>query len=140
MWATTGPTPIDENLSCWNSRFPDGIPAARQWNQTGLPIWQTDSTLPCNTIYDVLMEQAKQYLLTVSIASIAGSACFVVAANRIPRRLWLTVSFFVLAVLFVITGCVYYGVHRTEGAPATIVLVALCHFMFNFGESHSSLL
>ncbi|KAF4829456.1 Repressible high-affinity phosphate permease [Colletotrichum tropicale] len=82
-----------------------------------------------------LLEQAKQYLLTVSLASIAGSACFVIFANRIPRRLWLTISFFVLAILFVITGCVYYGVNRTEGAPATIVFVALCHFMFNFGAN-----
>ncbi|KAI3548487.1 phosphate transporter [Colletotrichum paranaense] len=135
MWATTGPTPIDDRLPCWNSKFPDGNATARLWSQTGLPVWQTDATLPCNTIYDVLLEQAKQYLLTVSIASIAGSACFVVAANRIPRRLWLTVSFFVLAILFVITGCVYYGVNRTPGAPATVVFVALCHFMFNFGAN-----
>ncbi|CCF38408.1 phosphate transporter [Colletotrichum higginsianum] len=135
MWATTGPTPIDDRLPCWNSKFPDGNATARIWSQTGLPVWQTDATLPCNTIYDVLLEQAKQYLLTVSIASIAGSACFVMAANRIPRRLWLTVSFFVLAILFVITGCVYYGVNRTPGAPATVVFVALCHFMFNFGAN-----
>ncbi|GKT89864.1 phosphate transporter [Colletotrichum tofieldiae] len=116
----------------------------RKRNSTDLesnrpPVWQTDATLPCNTIYDVLLEQAKQYLLTVSIASIAGSACFVMAANRIPRRLWLTVSFFVLAILFVITGCVYYGVNRTPGAPATVVFVALCHFMFNFGRSYRRL-
>lgn len=100
----------------------------------GLPSWQTDSTQPCSTIYDVLLEQTKQYLLTVSIASIAGSVCFVMAANRIPRRQWLTISFLVLALLFVITGCVYYGVNRRPAAPATVVLVAICHFMFNFGE------
>ncbi|WDK18831.1 phosphate transporter [Colletotrichum graminicola] len=136
MWATTGPKPIDDGLPCWNSKFPDGFATAQIWNQTGkLPVWQTDATLPCNTIYDVLLEQAKQYLLTVSIASIAGSACFFMAANRIPRRLWLTVSFFVLAILFLITGCVYYGVNRTSGAPATVVFVALCHFMFNFGAN-----
>ncbi|KAK2014041.1 phosphate transporter [Colletotrichum eremochloae] len=135
-WATTGLTPIDDRLPCWNSKFPGGIATVQIWNQTGkLPVWQTDATLPCNTIYEVLLEQAKQYLLTVSIASIAGSACFVMAANRIPRRPWLTVSFFGLAILFVITGCVYYRVSRTSGAPATIVFVALCHFMFNFGAN-----
>jgi MFS transporter, PHS family, inorganic phosphate transporter len=133
MWATTGPTIIDERLPCWNSTLPGGTSAVPGWNGT-LPVWQTDSTLPCNTIYDVLVEQAKQYLLTVSLASIAGSVCFVLAVNRIPRRRWLTVSFFVLAVLFVITGCVYYRVNRTPAAPATIVFVGLCHFMFNFGK------
>ncbi|KAK2001764.1 hypothetical protein LX36DRAFT_688628 [Colletotrichum falcatum] len=69
MWATTGPTPIDDRLPC------------------------------------------EANLLTVSLASIAGSACFVMIANRIPHRLWLTLSFL---------GCVYCGVNRTSGAPATV--------------------
>jgi MFS transporter, PHS family, inorganic phosphate transporter len=133
MWATTGPTALDNRLPCWNSTLAGGNSTLPRWKETGLPVWQTDATLPCNTIYDVLLEQAKQYLLTVSLASIAGSVCFVLFANRIPRRQWLTVSFFLLALLFVITGCVYYGVNRRPGAPATVVFVAICHFMFNFG-------
>ncbi|KAF7548367.1 hypothetical protein G7Z17_g7104 [Cylindrodendrum hubeiense] len=71
----------------------------------------------------------------VSLASISGSACFVIFANRIPRRLWLTGSFLVLTLFFVVTGCVYYGVHQQQGAPATVVFVAICHFMFNFGAN-----
>lgn len=134
MWATTRPLELDESLPCWNSSLPGGNSSLPYWREHGLPIWQTDSTLPCNTIYDVLLEQAKQYLLTVSVASIAGSLAFVIFVNRIPRRLWLTVSFFVLAVLFVVTGCVYYGVNRRPGAPATVAFVAFCHFMFNFGK------
>lgn len=138
MWATTEPTTLNSSLSCWNSTLPDGNSTAQQerWDLYGLPIWQTDDTLPCQTIYEVLLEQAKQYLLTVSIASIAGSAAFVMLANRIPRRKWLTISFFVLAILFVVTGCVYYGVARTSGSPATVVFVSLCHFMFNLGMSN----
>jgi PHS family inorganic phosphate transporter-like MFS transporter len=91
--------------------------------------------MPCNTIYEVLLEQAKQYLLTVSISSIAGSICFIFFANRLPRKQWLTISFLVLAVLFIITGGVYYGVAYTRGAPATVALVAICHFAFNFGAN-----
>ncbi|KAH7369103.1 major facilitator superfamily domain-containing protein [Plectosphaerella cucumerina] len=137
MWATSAPATIDSSLKCWNSTLPGGNSTIQQerWDLHGLPIWQTDDTLPCQTIYEVLLEQAKQYLLTVSIASIAGSACFVILANRIPRRSWLTISFFVLAILFVITGCVYYGVARTSGAPATVLFVSLCHFMFNLGPN-----
>jgi PHS family inorganic phosphate transporter-like MFS transporter len=82
----------------------------------------------------VLIQQTKQYILTVSLASIAGSACFIIFANRIPRKKWLTVSFFVLAVLFIITGGIYYGVHQDAAAPATVVFVAICHFMFNMGK------
>lgn len=134
MWATTKPTPIDERLECWNTPLQGGNSTVPQWAIDGLPVWSTDATHPCNTIYDVLIEQTKQYLLTVSLASIAGSACFVMFSNRIPRRQWLTASFLVLAGFFVVTGCVYYGVHQKDGAPATVVFVAICHFMFNFGK------
>lgn len=134
MWATADPTPIDDRLECWNSTLPGGKSLVPSWQKTGLPIWQTDALHPCNTIYDVLVEQTKQYLLTVSLASIAGSVCFIFFANRIPRRQWLTASFLVLALFFVITGAVYYKVNRSAAAPATIVMVSLCHFMFNFGE------
>ncbi|RMJ12549.1 hypothetical protein BHE90_009864 [Fusarium euwallaceae] len=135
MWATTKPTPIDARLECWNSSLQGGNSTVPQWAIDGLPVWSTDATHPCNTIYDVLIEQTKQYLLTVSLASIAGSACFVLFSHRIPRRQWLTASFLVLAGFFVVTGCVYYGVHQKDGAPATVVFVAICHFMFNFGAN-----
>ncbi|TQV95934.1 phosphate transporter [Cordyceps javanica] len=135
MWATTPPVPINENLECWNSSLPGGTSTVPGWRKTGLPTWQTDSTHPCNTIYDVLVEQTKQYLLTVSLASIAGSLCFIIFANRIPRRQWLTASFIILAVVFIITGGVYYSVHRDNAAAATVVCVAICHFLFNFGAN-----
>ncbi|KAK3362868.1 major facilitator superfamily domain-containing protein [Lasiosphaeria hispida] len=135
LWATTERVPIDSNLWCWNSTLSGGTSLVREWSTRGLPTWQTDVTKPCNTIYETLLEQSKQYLLTVSIASILGSACFIFAANRIPRRQWLTVSFLILTALFLITGGVYYGVSHKQGAPATVVLVAICHFMFNFGAN-----
>lgn len=122
--------PLTKGLECWNSTLPGGESLVPLWNKTGLPVWQTDAMQPCNTIYDVLVDQAKQYLLTVSIASIAGSVCFIFA-NRIPRRQWLTASFLILA-LFIITGAVYYRVNRSPAAPVTVVLVAVCHFLFNF--------
>ncbi|KAF3017385.1 hypothetical protein E8E14_000788 [Neopestalotiopsis sp. 37M] len=133
IWATSQHKPLDSKLQCWNSTLPDGNSTVPSWKT--FPNWATDQTMPCNNIYDVLLEQAKQYLLTVSISSIAGSICFIFFANRLPRRQWLTFSFITLAVLFVITGCVYYGVAYTHGAPATVTLVALSHFAFNFGAN-----
>ncbi|KAL6896219.1 inorganic phosphate transporter [Trichoderma longibrachiatum] len=135
MWATSKPTPINSSLSCWNSSLPGGNSTVPSWVTAGLPVWQTDKTKPCSTIYDVLIQQTKQYLLTVSLASIAGSVCFIFFADRIPRKRWLTNSFFVLAILFIITGGVYYGVHQESAAPATVVFVAICHFMFNMGAN-----
>ncbi|SPN97811.1 related to high-affinity phosphate permease, phosphate-repressible [Cephalotrichum gorgonifer] len=135
MWATSPSVELNESLACWNSSLPGGESMLPRWKLNGLPIWQTDSTLPCNTIYDVLVEQAYQYLLTVSVASIAGSACFVIFVNRLPRRLWLTVSFFVLFIVFIVTGGVYYAVNKGPASPATLAFVALCHFLFNFGAN-----
>ncbi|KAK3336529.1 phosphate transporter [Cercophora scortea] len=136
LWATTRRLDINSDLECWNSTLAGGRSLVQDWAKMNqLPTWQTDGTKPCNTIYDTLLEQSKQYLLTVSIASIAGSACFIFAANRIQRRQWLTSSFVILTALFLITGGVYYGVAQTKAAPATVVLVAICHFMFNFGAN-----
>lgn len=104
------------------------------WTQTGMPSWQADVSHPCDTIYDTLMTQGKQYLLTVSLASIAGSACCTAFINRFHRRHFLTWSFVLLMVLFVITGGVYYAVAHTSRAAITVVLVAVCHFFFNFGK------
>ncbi|KAL2019244.1 hypothetical protein VTK56DRAFT_9971 [Thermocarpiscus australiensis] len=129
IWATRESVPVGPDLPCWNYSSVPG------WQTAGLPTWQTDATKPCNTIYDTLITQTKQYLLTVSIASIAGSACFIFFSNRIPRRQWLTTSFLILTVLFLVTGGVYYAVAHKPGAPATVVFVALCHFMFNFGAN-----
>ena len=126
---------IDSNLACWNSSLPGGTSTVPGWSESGRPSWATDATKPCQSITEVLIEQAQQYLLTVSISSIAGSVCFIYFADRLPRRLWLAVSFLVLAVLFMATGCVYYGVAHTPGAPATVTLVAICHFAFNFGAN-----
>jgi PHS family inorganic phosphate transporter-like MFS transporter len=135
LWATTGPVRLDSSLSCWNSTLPGGESAIPHWKADGrYPAWQTDPTQPCDDIYTLLLDQAKQYLLTVSLASIAGSACFIFAANRFKRREWLTTSFLLLTVMFLVTGGVYYGVNHRAGAPATVVLVALCHFLFNFGQ------
>ncbi|KAL1897066.1 hypothetical protein Sste5346_004271 [Sporothrix stenoceras] len=136
LWVTRSPPELNSTLGCWNSSLEGGNSTLPTWSAIGhLPIWQTDPTRPCNTIYEVLIQQAKQYLLTVSLASIAGSACFIFAANRIRRRQWLTVSFICLFFLFIITGSVYYGVGHTKYAPATVTMVAVCHFAFNFGAN-----
>jgi PHS family inorganic phosphate transporter-like MFS transporter len=139
LWTTTERVPINSDLPCWNSSFPNGTSLVRSWATDGLPTWQTDRTQPCNTIYETIIQQTKQYLLTVSVASIAGSLCFIFFANRIRRREWLTSSFIILTVLFLVTGGVYYGVAHKPGAPATVVCVAICHFMFNFGQSTRSI-
>ncbi|PSR90435.1 major facilitator superfamily domain-containing protein [Coniella lustricola] len=135
IWARSSVPLLDSNLSCWNSTLPGGNSTIPIWNQTGIPAWQTDYTQPCYTVYETLIEQGKQYLVTVSIASILGSICCTIFIERLHRRHFLTTSFMLLMVLFIITGGVYYGVAHTSAAPVTIVCVAICHFFFNFGAN-----
>lgn len=135
LWATGFKPPLTPALACWNSTLEGGNSTIPIWAETSFPAWQTDYTQPCYTVYDTLLEQGKQYLLTVSIASIAGSACCTFFINRLHRRHFLTASFLLLMVLFLITGGVYYGVAHTSAAPVTVVCVAICHFFFNFGAN-----
>ncbi|EJT81335.1 hypothetical protein GGTG_01318 [Gaeumannomyces tritici R3-111a-1] len=138
LWATAEEADLNPSLPCWNSSFSGdgGRSLVPDWKRNGgFPVWQTNLMSPCKSIDEVLIEQATQYLVTVSIPSIAGSACFIFFANRFHRRRWLTASFFTLAVLFLITGGVYYAVSHTPAAPANVVMVALCHFAFNFGAN-----
>ncbi|KKY32317.1 putative phosphate transporter [Diaporthe ampelina] len=135
LWATSLKPAVTPDLSCWNSTLDGGNSTIPLWNEYGIPAWQTDYARPCSTIYDTLLDQAKQYLFTVSIASIAGTACYTFAANRLHRRHFLTASFLLLMVLFLITGGVYFGVAHTSAAPVTVVFVAICHFIFNFGAN-----
>lgn len=123
------------DLACWNSSLPGGNSTVPIYAQNGTPAWQTDFTHPCFTVYDTLLDQGRQYLLTVSIASIAGSAACTLFINRFHRRHFLTASFLLLMVLFLVTGGVYFGVAHTSAAPATVVCVAVCHFFFNFGAN-----
>ncbi|KAF2259816.1 MFS general substrate transporter [Lojkania enalia] len=121
----------------WDVKQHGGDPPA-------VPTWNTDPTLNATifetkhrtaTIYDVLYENARKSMLTVSIASIIGSLLFILAVNHIPRRQWLTTSFLVLSLLFIICGGTFYAVFHTSNHSVTVFLVAVCHFVFNFGAN-----
>lgn len=137
IWTTVPKVEVNSSLPCWSTSLSGGVSVVPAWKM-GLPIWQTDATQPCSTIYDVLLQQAKHYLLTVSIGSIIGCSAFIFAVNLVPRRQFLVISFLCLAILFSITGGVYYAVHHGPHAPATAVMVGICHFAFNFGTLRSS--
>ncbi|KAH8747618.1 major facilitator superfamily domain-containing protein [Diaporthe sp. PMI_573] len=108
VWATTASVPINSDLPCWESSFPGGTSVVPGWIDH-LPVWQTDATQPCNTIYDVLLQQGKQYLTTVSVGSVLGCACFIYAVDRFPRR------------------------HLRS--YATVLMVGISHFAINFGAN-----
>lgn len=107
------------------------------------PTWNTDPTHALNittlkstaTIYDSLLNNPIQSMQTVSIASILGSLLFIMVVNYVPRRQWLIYSFISQAVLFIVTGGTFYAVFHKENHAVTVCLVAVCHFLFNFGAN-----
>ncbi|KAK4901719.1 hypothetical protein LTR27_001491 [Elasticomyces elasticus] len=86
-------------------------------------------------IYQVLYSNARQSLLTTSIASCVGSLALILAINHIDRRVMLIWSFIALAVLLLVTGIVFLQVFHTTGYAATIVLYAFNQLVFSFGPN-----
>jgi PHS family inorganic phosphate transporter-like MFS transporter len=119
--------------STWNHS--EDIPRPPSWN-TNPTLGLIDSSIPKwnATIYDVLESNATQSIQTVSIASVIGSLFFIAAVNHVSRRRWLVWSFLSLAVLLIITGGTFAAVFHTQSHTVTVVLVAICHFLFNFGK------
>lgn len=107
------------------------------------PTWNTDPTYALNvttlkstaTIYSSLLNNPIRSMQTVSIASILGSLLFIMVVNYVPRRQWLIYSFISQAVLFIVTGGTFYAVFHKENHAVTVCLVAVCHFLFNFGAN-----
>jgi len=98
------------------------------------PSWNTNPT-EAKTIYDVLYTNGIQSIETVSVASLIGSILFIFVVDYFPRREWLIISFLLQAVLFIITGGSFYAVFHKNSHSVTVTLVAICHFLFNFGAN-----
>ncbi|KAE8448804.1 hypothetical protein EG329_008806 [Mollisiaceae sp. DMI_Dod_QoI] len=99
-----------------------------------LPDWQNPFD-PGTNFYGENFDDARQYVITVSIGSMLGSILLIVFINRQSRRRLLIQSFAVLSILFLATGIV---LHYTEFEGAhwvTIILYMFCQFFFNFGPN-----
>lgn len=99
------------------------------------PSWNTTPQLTDANIYQTLLKNAEQGIYTVCIASIAGSALFIVAAPYIRRRQWLIASFVALGVMFIVAGGTFFLVFQKPGHYWLVVAIAICHFLFNFGAN-----
>jgi PHS family inorganic phosphate transporter-like MFS transporter len=85
-------------------------------------------------MYDILVQNAKQSIIAVSIGSLLGSLALIKLIEYFSGKKILTWSFLVLAVMLAITGASFFKVFHTDLHALTIILYALCQFLFNFGE------
>jgi PHS family inorganic phosphate transporter-like MFS transporter len=126
------PRTLAKIWSTWDN--PQHIPSPQSWDTN--PTLKLDPfTLKRNaTIYDVLESNATQSIETVSIASIIGSLLFIIVVNFVSRRRWLVWSFLSLSFFLIVTGGTFFAVFHGQYHTVSVVLVAICHFLFNFGE------
>lgn len=114
----------------------DHIPPLDNSTSPSLLFWQ-DPYNPNNTIYEVLQDDARQSMITISIGSLLGSLLLVFCIDYIPRKLYLIISFGILTGLFAIVGSTFLTSTFGNGLHGvTITLYVLCQLFFNFGKSN----
>jgi PHS family inorganic phosphate transporter-like MFS transporter len=98
-------------------------------------IWYGAEGSPPESVYSLLVHNAWQSLVVVSIGALTGCAVTFVAIDKLGRKNIQLIGFFWLFILFVIIGGSFNHLYRTGGSSAVIVLYILCQIFFNFGTS-----
>jgi hypothetical protein len=84
-------------------------------------------------IHDVLMDNVKSSLLTISSGSLLGNIAFLIFIRKVNCKKWLTLSFVMLTAFLFTTGITLKLEFGTPGRAATVALYSTCHFLFNLG-------
>lgn len=100
---------------------------------TDLKDWQNPFDPSANMYYE-LFDNARQYIITISIGSMLGSIALIISINKFRRNRWLAGSFLALALFFIITAATLSTVEFQPAHPLTIALYIICHFLFNVGK------
>lgn len=103
-------------------------------------LWNSKPESDDRSIYWTLRRNGIENITTVGISSLCGSILLIFIINYIPRKQFLVYSFLWLAALFFVTGGSIFSVYHTEMHAVSIVLIALCHFSFNLGQSYPAAL
>lgn len=94
---------------------------------------------PTNNMFQELSNNAKFYVYTISITSLAGSALLIAIIDFIPRKTWLVSSFLLLSIWFAVLGGVMTATEFTESHIVNVALYAFCQFFFNLGKFSSNI-
>jgi len=99
----------------------------------GYDSWRTDPN-PNITISRILEQNATRSMLVVSIGSLLGNATLICIIDNFRRKRILIVTFFILTILFAVTGATLKTTYEAEQSHrATIIFFGIMHFFFTVG-------
>ncbi|KAF7718621.1 Repressible high-affinity phosphate permease [Penicillium ucsense] len=90
---------------------------------------------PTHNMFQQLSHNAFRYICTISITSLAGSCLLILVIDYFPRKALLVWNSCALSVLFAILGGVLVATEFDEPHLASVILCALCQFLFNLGPN-----
>jgi MFS transporter, PHS family, inorganic phosphate transporter len=99
-------------------------------------IWYGKGPQP-DQVYDVLIHNVWQSLVTVSIGSIIGCLVTFMAIDKLGRRTIQWIGFLCLFILYITIGASFTYLYETGQTSAVIVLYIFCQGAYNFGMYHS---
>jgi PHS family inorganic phosphate transporter-like MFS transporter len=120
LWASSKANPAVKDIPSWLSD-----PAT--WN----PATSTATT----DIYHVLLTNARNAMISVSIGSIIGSLVLIKIIPHIPRTKWLSYSFAVTGLFLAATGVAFLKTFETGAFGVTLMLYIIVQFLFNVGPN-----
>jgi len=110
--------------------------ATEQTNKPSTPSWLLNSPFGDDgTIRQVLLANAKNTVLTTSIASILGALAIIVLINRIDRRRALIYSFAFLSLALLVLALLIKYLFHTSAHWVLVIAYALVQFGFAFGPN-----
>ncbi|KAK5652692.1 hypothetical protein OQA88_10286 [Cercophora sp. LCS_1] len=98
--------------------------------------WRAESEPTTTTIYHMLEYNSIRSIVAVCIPSMLGSIGAILIINRFRRKMILVTTFFLIALLFAITGGTLIATFRGgRSHTATLVFYAITQFVYNLGPN-----
>ena len=142
LWASGPPTNASATAPAWQ---PTALPLQTILNITETTLDPTGSLNPITIhrslavystpLYNILLTNARNALISVSIGSLLGSVLLIKTINYLPRKRLLVWSFLGLALLVAGTGVSFLFTFGTRAFGVTLMLYILCQFCFNLGPN-----
>ncbi|KAI1417894.1 MFS general substrate transporter [Hypoxylon sp. FL1857] len=97
--------------------------------------WRADPAHPNITIYEMLQQDSKRNIMTISSGALPGSIIILLAIDYLPRTTWMGWMFVALAAIFAVNGGTFFVTFETNKYALTVTLYVLAQVIFNLGPN-----